>query len=65
MSKKTNVVITVDKNLLRLVDDQVKKIGYGATRSGWMSMAIERQLKVEMGFSYLSKIKPKKQGDDS
>lgn len=58
MSQMTSIMISLDKGLLAKLDFLVSKIGRKTkgrafNRSQWIREAIEKQLKIEMGLSFL------------
>lgn len=50
---KEPISIRLNKKLINMIDKRIEKVGCGATRNGWIEQAIEKQLKIEMGVSYL------------
>ena len=55
MGLKENVMLSLDKVLLRMIEERVEKIGKGCTKSGWINDALHKQLKNELGFGYIGK----------
>lgn len=44
------VLVSLDKNLLTRLDEEVSRLGHGASRSGFITEALEYYLMTKRGF---------------
>jgi len=53
MAKTHKVMISLNRDILKTIDEHIAKIG--ATRSGWVNVALDKQLRIEKGLPYMFK----------
>lgn len=59
ITKKQYLSLYLEPELVKIIDEIVKKKGTGANRNAWITEAIEYKLKVEKGFTYLWRMRKK------